>query len=183
MKIVLSILMVVFSISTFPGEKGNGLNDIIGLFEIENLEKIFNASAEIKSTTLKRLAKKTPLIKEGKVYISEVDTILPLSLELKRYAALIRIFIYMNEPDMLESITIGDKNFYEAMGVNELSMKINALSSISSTEKMRLIQDTEFKYQEFWAIVKGAIEKTMPTEKWVEFKKTIDQEKLGYTLP
>lgn len=179
MKVFTLLFILLVSINSFPGEKGNGWEDPTLLFEVDQLEKIFQASIEVKEITLRKLsAKKIYRNSNGNIGITKADIV-----TMKRYNSLIKFFIINDEKELLESITVADKNFYTAMGITMIHREINVRMDIKEFEKNALITELYEFYSDFWFSIKSGVIKMSSEEKWNEFKSQIDESRLGYTLP
>ena len=182
MKQLFLFLFLLVSFSAKPGEKGNGVEDVTSLEGTEAVQKVLEAAIEAKEVTLKNLAiKKLNRNIDGKLELVAGPTLTPPSIEIKRYMALLRIFITNTEQELLEDITIANAEFYQAFGLLNAATILQS-SNLTKAEKQEVLANLETEYSNFWKEARNEVLKTASPEAWKAFVLMIDSSKLGYKI-
>ena len=176
MKFLSFFLFLAFlSAPAFPNDKGNGLDPE----QRHNLaiELLLEHGLELQEKTYVTLSSKQ-LSSEGLAPFARypgrsVEKLKPhtemssqeIHPAMKPFTIVVSELIKLDQPELLQSVTVEDPGFYKAFGLTN-----------NHSEELVLISS-------FWLMLKAKVVQESGESAWRNFTSTIDSARLGYTIP
>jgi hypothetical protein len=177
MKMAFVLLLTVFSLNSFPGDKGN-LAPVMANYDSSSLEQLMERALEVEDSFYTPLALKKGQLVNGKIVISGVHVLEDSQLVGKYFSVVIEI-MKRDDRDLLESFVFENPKFLEAFDLKQLKKSLVQMPDLSEGDRQALVTSLDDLIENFWNEFNEAIKKSLGEEKARKFMQEIDLKKLG----
>lgn len=180
MKRIILLTALMFSINSFPGDKGN-LAGVINLGTTA-IETIMNMAFEIEESLYLPLTNKEVVKVGHKTSLTGLDLLTAEDAHVE-FSSVVVELIKRGEKEILNSLVFNNENFISAFSVVALKSSINQDNSLSVVEKTALNKEIDQKFVVFWGRVRFALRSQLSEGTVNQFMNDVQALKLGYLSP